>query len=89
MEDSPATHRVEEAVLERGLRRDGSGANDHHSRGGPVPRLGAVRESTTAFPRGIHTSTHRRLIPGCLREGARSYAKRVPTQRCGPRSVTE
>ena len=21
---------------------------------------------------------------GCLREGARSYAKRVPTQRCGP-----
>ena len=27
--------------------------------------------------------------PGCLREGARSYAKRVPTQRCGPRSVTE
>ena len=47
MEDSPATHRGEEAVLEHGLRRDGSGANDHHSRGGPVPRLGAVRESAT------------------------------------------
>ena len=48
MEDSPATHRGEEAVLEHGLRRDGSGANDHHSRGGPVPRLGAVREDAPA-----------------------------------------
>ena len=27
------------------------------------PKLGAVRESATAFPRDIHTSAHRRLTP--------------------------
>ena len=36
-----------------------SGGGGH----GWFPTSGAVRESTTAFPRGIHTSTHRRLIP--------------------------